>query len=133
MNDILTEINSGVMTIVLNRVEKENAITVPMYTAIADALQKAANDAAIRVVVFQGHETIFCAGNDIGDFLNQQPAAERRQDCALVSRAWRERGFESAWHDLEEARRKRTEQCRFGAGRHCNSGCLPQRNQTAHY
>ena len=133
MNDILTEIDSGVMTIVLNRVGKKNAITAPMYTAIADALQKAANDAAIRVVVFQGHETTFCAGNDIGDFLNQPPAAESRRDCALVSRAWRERGFESAWHDLEEARRKRTARCRFGAGRHRNYGCSPQRNQTAHY
>ncbi len=38
MNDILTEIDSGVMTIVLNRVEKKNAITAPMYSAIADAL-----------------------------------------------------------------------------------------------
>ena len=121
------------MTIVLNRVERKNAISAPMSTAIADALQKAANDAAIRVVVFQGHETTFRAGNDMGDFLNQQPAAERRQDCALVSRAWRERGFESAWHDLEEARRKLTEQCRFGAGHHRNYGCSPQRNQTAHY
>ena len=26
------------------------------------------------VVVFQGHETVFSAGNDIGDFLNQPPA-----------------------------------------------------------
>ena len=76
MNDILTEIDSGVMTIVLNRVEKKNAITAPMYSAIADALQKAANDVAIRVVVFQGHETTFCAGNDIGDFLNHPPTAE---------------------------------------------------------
>ncbi len=123
MNDILTEINSGVMTIVPNRVEKKNAITAPMCSAIADALQKAANNAAIRVVVFQGHETTFCAGNDIGDFLNQHPAAESRRDCALMSRPWRERGFESAWHDLEEARRKRTGQCRFGAGRHRNTGC----------
>ena len=31
-------------------------------------------DAAIRVVVLQGHETIFSAGNDIGDFLNKPPA-----------------------------------------------------------
>jgi len=28
----------------------------------------------VRVVVFQGHETVFCAGNDIGDFLKQQTA-----------------------------------------------------------
>jgi enoyl-CoA hydratase/carnithine racemase len=28
----------------------------------------------VRVVLFQGHETIFSAGNDIGDFLNAPPA-----------------------------------------------------------
>ncbi len=33
-------------------------------------------DAAIRVALLQGHETVFCAGNDIGDFLNQPPAGQ---------------------------------------------------------
>ena len=45
-----------------------------MYGAMADGLVQAQADAAIRVVVFQGHETVFSAGNDIGDFLNQPPA-----------------------------------------------------------
>jgi len=41
-----------------------------MYGAMADALNQAAADAAVRAVVLQGNETIFSAGNDIGDFLN---------------------------------------------------------------
>ena len=76
MNDILTSSDAGVMTITLNRVEKKNAITSAMYTAMADALQSAADDTDIRVIVFQGQETFFCAGNDIGDFLNHPPTAE---------------------------------------------------------
>lgn len=44
-----------------------------MCAAMADALQKAADDPVIRVVVLQGNETIFCAGNDIGDFLDRPP------------------------------------------------------------
>ncbi|MBT9505264.1 enoyl-CoA hydratase [Rhodoferax sp.] len=70
MTDILKDIANGVMTITLNRVDKKNSITSAMYAAMADALEQAQNDAAVRVVVFQGHETIFSAGNDIGDFLN---------------------------------------------------------------
>ena len=76
MSDILTSTYAGVMTITLNRAEKKNAITSTMYTTMADALNQAANDGAVRIVLIQGHETIFCAGNDIGDFLNHPPTAE---------------------------------------------------------
>jgi enoyl-CoA hydratase/carnithine racemase len=47
-----------------------------MYAAMAEALAQAATDPAVRVVVFQGHESIFSAGNDIGDFLNQPPTTQ---------------------------------------------------------
>ena len=74
MSDILTHVDAGVMTITFNRVDKKNSITSAMYASMADALVQAAGDAAVRVVLFQGHETIFSAGNDIGDFLNGPPA-----------------------------------------------------------
>ena len=73
-SDILTHCESGVMTITLNRVDKKNSITAAMYGAMADALVQAEADPAMRAVVLQGHETVFSAGNDIGDFLNQPPA-----------------------------------------------------------
>lgn len=73
-NDILSHAEAGVMTITLNRLDRKNSITSAMYGAMADALAAAEADPALRVVVFQGHETVFCAGNDIGDFLNQPPA-----------------------------------------------------------
>ena len=76
MTDILTHVESGVMTLTLNRVNKKNSLTAAMYGALADALARAEADPAIRVVVFQGHETVFSAGNDIGDFLNQPPATQ---------------------------------------------------------
>ncbi len=72
--DILSHTEAGVMTITLNRVDKKNSITADMYGAMADAIKAAQDDAAVRVVVLQGHETIFSAGNDIGDFLNKPPA-----------------------------------------------------------
>jgi len=72
--DILTHAERGVMTITLNRLDRKNAITSAMYGAMADALAAAENDASIRVAMVQGHETVFSAGNDIGDFLNRPPA-----------------------------------------------------------
>lgn len=76
MTDILTHTEAGVTTITLNRVDKKNSITSDMYGAMADALAQAGADAAVRVVLLQGHETIFSAGNDIGDFLNKPPAGK---------------------------------------------------------
>ena len=76
MSDILTHTDAGVMTITFNRLDKKNSITSSMYAAMADAVAQAAADASVRVVLFQGHESIFSAGNDIGDFLNQPPSTQ---------------------------------------------------------
>lgn len=73
-NDILIHAEAGVMTITLNRIERKNSITSAMYGALADALASAESDPAVRAAVLQGHETIFSAGNDIGDFLNRPPS-----------------------------------------------------------
>jgi enoyl-CoA hydratase/carnithine racemase len=70
MTDILIDSSAGVMTLTLNRVDKKNSLTGAMYLTMADALTQAQADEAVRAVVIQGHETIFSAGNDIGDFLS---------------------------------------------------------------
>ena len=67
--DVVVKVDAGVCIITLNRVEKKNAINVAMYAAMADAITAAAGAPDIRVVLFLGHEEIFCAGNDLGDFL----------------------------------------------------------------
>ena len=75
-NDILVHADAGVMTLTFHRVDKKNSITRAMYAALADALEAAAQDASVRVVVLQGDPTVFSAGNDIGDFLQQPPSSQ---------------------------------------------------------
>ncbi len=72
--DILHHVDAGVSTLTINRLARKNSLTAAMYARLADAMEAAAHDAAIRAVVLQGHETIFSAGNDIGDFLNAPPS-----------------------------------------------------------
>ena len=74
--DILVHTEAGVMTVTINRLDKKNSLTAATSAAMADALEAAAQDATTRVVVLQGHETIFRAGNDIGDFLNRPPSTQ---------------------------------------------------------
>ena len=73
MSDILTDLEAGVLTITLNRLEKKNAFTAAMYLACADAIQAGVDNPAVRVVLLQGHETVFSAGNDIADFMDNPP------------------------------------------------------------
>lgn len=75
-NDILIHVESSVMTITFNRVEKKNSITSAMYGTMADALVQADSSSVVRVVVFQGHEAVFSAGNDIEDFLKGPPTSQ---------------------------------------------------------
>jgi enoyl-CoA hydratase/carnithine racemase len=58
----------GVRTIRMNRPEKKNALTQPMYAAMTAALREAQASAAIRCVLIAGGPGAFCAGGDIGDF-----------------------------------------------------------------
>ncbi len=61
--------NGAVQTIRLNRPEKKNALTGEMYRTLAEALKGAGEDNAIAVTVIMGQPGIFCAGNDVADFL----------------------------------------------------------------
>lgn len=76
MSDILVHTEAGVCTLSLNRLARKNAITAAMYAAMADAIEAASADAAVRVLVIQADETVFSAGNDIADFLEKPPAGE---------------------------------------------------------
>ena len=66
---IRVETGGGVRAITLARPERRNAITVAMYAALADAIEGAASDPAIRLITIRGHGEDFCAGNDLADFL----------------------------------------------------------------
>jgi len=59
---------SGVLTVTMARPDKKNALTNAMYGALADALQDAENDPAVRVLLVRGEGDMFTAGNDVGEF-----------------------------------------------------------------
>lgn len=73
MSDILTSVSGSTLILTLNRPAKKNALTPQMYEALANALNNAAGDFAIRTVVISGNPEAFTAGNDIFDFLNTPP------------------------------------------------------------
>ena len=68
---IKTAILNGVATIEIARPEKKNALTGAMYRAMADGLNAAATDPAVRAVLITGQPGIFTSGNDIEDFMQR--------------------------------------------------------------
>ena len=77
---LLRHIEDGVMTLTFNRPEKKNAITDEMYGALADGLDSAARDDAVRVVLFLSTGDSFTAGNDLASFARQSEAPRRPAD-----------------------------------------------------
>ena len=65
---VLVTVEDGVQIVTLNRPDKKNALTAEMYGIMADAIEKADADPAIRVTYFTGSGGSFTAGNDLGDF-----------------------------------------------------------------
>ncbi len=71
-DDVLIErpqAHPGVQVIRFNRPAKKNAITRAMYAKMANAINVAATDDAVRVTAFLGTEGCFSAGNDMADFM----------------------------------------------------------------
>lgn len=65
--------SAGVLEIRFNRPDKKNAFTIPMYQGMVEALLRAEQDPAIRVVLLAGEGAAFSAGNDLQDFMNDPP------------------------------------------------------------
>lgn len=73
---ILISTSGNITTLQLNRPEKKNALTAAMYQALADGLNAAEADPAVRVAVIRGTEDCFTGGNDLMDFMQNPPTGE---------------------------------------------------------
>jgi 2-(1,2-epoxy-1,2-dihydrophenyl)acetyl-CoA isomerase len=70
--DIIYTKEEGIATLTLNRPDKMNAFTPGMSASIQRAVNDAAQDSEVRVLVITGTERAFCAGADV-KAMAQQP------------------------------------------------------------
>ncbi len=69
MGHINTELVDNVLRICINRPEKKNALTLAMYTAMAEAVEQGEANPEVRVMLLYGNGDSFTAGNDLQDFM----------------------------------------------------------------
>src|SRR6266513_1964664 len=67
MASVLVSVEAGVETITLNRPEKLNALNPEMHQLLRAALERAAVEPEIRVVVLTGAGRGFCTGQDLAE------------------------------------------------------------------
>lgn len=67
METVVLERSGGILSVMLNRPAKKNAVTVEMWRQLADIFTTAATELSDRVVVVSGAGGDFCAGADLTD------------------------------------------------------------------
>jgi 2-(1,2-epoxy-1,2-dihydrophenyl)acetyl-CoA isomerase len=80
---VLTHVENGVLRIVLNRPERRNSLDVVAVRAIVAALEAAATDDTLRVIVLEGAGEHFCSG---ADWEASNAAGERPRTGSLQRR-----------------------------------------------
>lgn len=88
--EILYDVDDGIITITLNRPDKLNAFTGVMLNEIIDAMDRADNDDAVRAIIFTGAGRGFCAGADLSRGASTFNMAEREGEGPVDE--WRDGG-----------------------------------------
>ena len=62
---IIVSLTDGILSVVLNRPEKRNALSSQMIDEIQKTLNTYKNNNKIKIILFSSNSTVFCAGADI--------------------------------------------------------------------
>lgn len=77
---VLVERIGAVLVLTLNRPDRLNAVSLPMYRALDGALRDAEGDRELRAVVVTGSGRAFCVGADLKAHGEGPPTGEERRE-----------------------------------------------------
>lgn len=80
MELVISEDRGAVRHLVLNRADKRNAFNADLVLALGDALEQAADDSDVRVVVIRGEGGVFSAGMDIKELASLSGTPQRLRE-----------------------------------------------------
>lgn len=82
---ILTHRDGTIATVVLNRPEKLNALTKPMWRLLGQTIETLSADDSVRCIVLRGAgDKAFAPGNDISEFENERANVEQARAYGTI-------------------------------------------------
>ena len=63
---VLTDLEDGVLTVILNEPDSMNALSAGITSGMVEAVRRASNDDDVRVMILTGAGRGFCAGATVG-------------------------------------------------------------------
>jgi 2-(1,2-epoxy-1,2-dihydrophenyl)acetyl-CoA isomerase len=75
----------GIVTLVMNRPDRLNALNTKLVATLNDVLGRIANDESVRVVVLTGAGRAFCAGGDLALIAEGRATGQTQQLEALLT------------------------------------------------
>jgi enoyl-CoA hydratase len=85
---ILLQRNENIATVVLNRPEKLNALTKPMWQRLGEVMKELSADESLRCIVIRGAgDKAFAPGNDIGEFAHERSNVEQARAYGQIHHA----------------------------------------------
>jgi len=82
---ILTHRDGSIATVVLNRPEKLNALTKPMWQRLGEVISALSADDDVRCIVVRGAgDKAFAPGNDISEFENERANVEQARAYGTI-------------------------------------------------
>ena len=86
---IIARREDGVGELIFNNPAKRNALSLEMWTGIAEALDAFDTDTNVRTIVLKGAGGTFISGADISQFEERRSSAEKATDYnAITDKAW---------------------------------------------
>ena len=74
---VYLEQNGSILQVIIERLDKKNALNFSMYENLTKALLDADKNSTIKVIVLSGHGEAFTAGNDLQDLLTASSEPSR--------------------------------------------------------
>jgi enoyl-CoA hydratase/carnithine racemase len=84
-NTVLLQRNEGIFTIALNRPHVLNALTMGMFAQLREAIEQAASDETVEVVVLRGAGGNFCSGADLSVLAAIRSVEEAEEALQLIN------------------------------------------------
>ena len=72
--DVRTEITDHVAVLTVSNPERRNAMNIELSGKLVDAVRNAAADEGVGAIVITGEDPAFCAGGDLGELADADPA-----------------------------------------------------------